>query len=210
MKILALLLVVVPLSGVAGFQSIASSRGGRLAVETSTSLWMGWLDNMFKPVHGHPGQFQEQDLDEMYNDQQKVLHDRHAHHLDKPHLKKKYRKQQGSWIESMFQEPIHGAGSADDGELDDMWEAQQELLYKRREYGKNKDQLKKKYWHKKPEVQEKERHQYNAAWEHSHLKGDPKMLNQKEDNAMYVDEESSKSPFTAFRMPWQNKAKLKP
>jgi hypothetical protein len=165
----------------------------------STTRLSGWLDNMFKPIHGHPGQLREEDLDEIYKDQQKLLKARREHHLDKEHLHQKYGRKE-SFIES-FLHPIQGRGTASSTDLSDMWEAQQELLYKRREYGKNHQKLKSKYFSKSHEQLEAQRHAENMEWEKSHHNGDPRLLNQKEDDAMYV-EESTNDPFFIFKMPW--------
>jgi hypothetical protein len=170
---------------------------------SSTRLY-GWLDNMFKPIHGHPGGLREDDLDELYKDQQKLLKARKEHHIDKEHLHQKYGRKEGI-IES-FLHPIHGRGSASSTDLSEMWEAQQALLYKRREYGKTHQKLKSKYYSKPHEQLEAQRHAENMEWEKSHRNGDPKLLNQKEDDAMYV-EDSPLDPFSVFKMPWGKKLK---
>lgn len=172
--------------------------------QVSSTRLAGWLDNMFKPIHGHPGRLREEDLDEIYKDQQKLIKARKDHHIDKQHLHQKYGRKEG-FIEWLLH-PVHGRGSATTSELDEMWKAQQELLYMRREYGKTHQQLKNKYYHKSHEQLEAQRHRENVEWENNHLKGDPRLLNKKEDDAMYVDESSS-NPLFNMKMPWDKKLK---
>jgi hypothetical protein len=183
---------------------ISNPRVRQAASQSSSTRLSGWLDNMFKPVHGHPGRLREDDLDELYKDQQRLLKERKDHHMDKQHLHQKYARKEG-FLESLLH-PVHGGGSATPGDLDDMWRAQQELLYMRREYGTNHQKLRNKYYHKSHEQLEAQRHEENVEWEKGHRRGDPRLLNQKEDDAMYVDEGSSK-PFLNLKMPWDKKLK---
>lgn len=171
---------------------------------TTTSL-EGWLDNLFKPVHGHPGRLRQEDLDKLYEDQQKLQRERKTHHLDKPHLHQKYAKKKEGLVESMLH-PLHGRGTATSAELEDMWSAQQELLYMRREYGKSHDKLKKKYAHKSHDDLEAQRHKEDVSWEKRHHKGNPALMNQKEDDAMYIEEDKTFS-FMNLLKPWQGKLK---
>jgi hypothetical protein len=173
------------------------------AAASSTRL-CGWFDGVFKPIHGHPGNVREEDLDSMYEDQQKLLKARKDHHIDKGHLHQKYGRKEG-FIESLLH-PVHGRGSATSSDLDDMWRAQQELMYMRREYGKNHQKLKNKYYQKSHEQLENQRHAENVEWEKRHCKGDPRLLNQKEDEAMYVDDAST-NRFLNLKMPWERKLK---
>jgi len=203
MKTLAAsLFAFLSLAGVRGFHVQPSH-----SHQSPSALRMGFFDQLFsKPVHGHPGRLKEEDLDALYKDQQVLKKERQAHHVDKPHLKQKYARKKENWLEQMLH-PIHGSGSATEEDLDDIYKQQQALLYMRREYGKSKSLLKKKYWHKSPSQQEAQRHVENVAWEKTHKKDDPKLLNQKEDDAMYIDEDAASNPLLNLKMPWDN---LKP
>lgn len=57
--------------------------------------------------------------------------------------KKSSTTQLNGWLDKFIQKPVHGGGSADEGDLDDMWEAQQSILNARK--GTSKDTLKSKY-----------------------------------------------------------------
>lgn len=161
---------------------------------TATELRMGWMDDMFKPVHGHGSG--EKQLDQIYREEQAVLKDRKEHY-NKNEMKKKYKKKQGSFLEDFFSNPFHGQGSDhDERDYDEMYRAQQQVLYERREYLGNKDKLRKKY----------------SRIGEDHIKDiplhphDPKRLNQKEDDAMYVDEGAP-----TFEIPFfKKKNQLKP
>jgi hypothetical protein len=174
------------------------------AQSSSSTRLSGWLDNVFKPVHGHPGRLRQDQLDELYKEQQRLVKERKDRHIDKQHLHQKYARKEG-FIESLLN-PFHGGGSATPGDLEEMWQAQQKLLYMRREYGKNHQKLRNKYYHKSHQQLEAQRHEENVEWEKRHRKGDPRLLKQKEDDAMYVDEGSSNS-FLNLKMPWEKKLK---
>lgn len=152
----------------------------------ATQLQMGLLDKLFKPIHGHGSG--EKELDEIFKGEQDLLRERKTHYK-KSQLKKKYAPKK-NWIEQMISEPIHGHGSGEN-EMDKMYKEQQKILYKRREYYGNKNMLKKKY--------------KNTGVDHlSEIKtinANPADLNKREDDAMYVGED------TGFQFPWINKLK---
>lgn len=179
MKLLTCVLVVTSVGAFAPAPSRQS---------TMVELNMGLFDNMFKPIHGHGSG--EKQLEEAFREEQNVLKDRKAHY-QKKQLKKKYKKSD-NWLMNMFAEPLHGHGSGED-DLEEIFKAQQQVLYERREYFGNKDALKKKY----------------KNFNQSHLgeikvhEVDPAEQNKKEDKAMYIDEGYN------FKFPWENK-KLKP
>jgi len=145
----------------------------------------------FRPMHGHGSG--EKKLGEIYREEQAVLKDRKAHYT-KDALKKKYKKKGGkNFLEDFFSHPFHAQGSGQsESELDAMYAAQQQVLYERREYLGNKDKLRKKY----------------SKLNEDHLKDiplhkhDPKLLNQKEDEAMYVDDNYKAQ---AFEIPFLKK-----
>ena len=105
---------------------------------------------------------------------------------------KKKKKKNDDWIKNMFT-PVHGGGSAKQHDLDDIYAAQQRILADRR---KNLD----------PKTLQSK---YKTVGE-DHLrdietiKHDPKSLNQKEDDAMYIDQDHDKK--TSF-LPWMKKLK---
>ena len=107
--------------------------------------------------------------------------------------KRKTTKKSDSWIEEMISKPVHGHGSGE-GNLKDMYEAQQQILHDRRTHALTKQALKKKY--------QNSRKDYLS--EIKTIDQDPADLNKKEDDAMWVDESSS------FKFPWDSKNKLKP
>jgi len=149
---------------------------------TTTELAMGWMDNvqdMFKPMHGHGSG--EKKLGEIYKEEQALLKDRQQHY-NKDVLKKKYKQQPGgNFLQEFFSHPFHAQGSRhDESQLDEMYAAQQQVLYERREYLGNKDQLRRKYSHVN------EDHLKDIPT-HPH---DPARLNKKEDEAMYVDDQA--------------------
>jgi hypothetical protein len=95
--------------------------------------------------------------------------------LKKASPTKKKGRSPDHWIEKLISNPLqfHGSGET---HLDEMYQSQQALLAERRKiYGK--DSLKSKY--------------HAVGEDHlrdiSTIAHDPKMLNQKEDDAMYVD-----------------------
>jgi len=47
------------------------------------------FSNNFQPFHGHGSL--EKDLDDQWEAQQEILRNRRSHHLDKSHLKQKYK-----------------------------------------------------------------------------------------------------------------------
>jgi hypothetical protein len=151
---------------------------------------------LFKPIHGHGSG--EKDLDALFKAEQEVLKERQEHYR-KDQMKKKYAPSK-NWMDQLFQ-PFHAHGSAMDdstgGEdrFNDMMRAQQQILYERREYYGNKDQLKKKYQKNQKHLQDIPVHKY-----------DPKVLNQKEDDDMWIDEKGFEFP-SFFRKPDK---KLKP
>lgn len=158
-----------------------------------TQLGMGWMDNFnFRPMHGHGSG--EKKLGEIYREEQAVLQERKKQGYTKDSLKKKYKKREGnkSFLEDFFSHPFHGHGSGEDeSELDSMYAAQQQVLYERREYYGNKDKLRKKYSRVgEDHIKDIPLHQH-----------DPKVLNQKEDEAMYVDDDQNdnKAQISRFR-----------
>ena len=83
--------------------------------------------------------------------------------------------------------PVHGGGSANEETLDEIWEAQQEILRKRRGEGGTKESLKKKYAPKKEVVSEEKPASSAPARETK--------------DEMYVQEDTSKPFF--MKMPWE-------
>ena len=129
----------------------------------ATTLQMGFLDNMFQsPKKAEaPAPVAE---------------------------KKKKSKKNDAWIHSMFKEPIHGHGSAEN-DLEEMYQAQQRMLAERRQmFGR--EGMRAKYKDYKAD------HLRDIPL-HKH---DPASLNKKEDDAMYVDENDS-----GFSFPWSLK-----
>jgi hypothetical protein len=145
-----------------------------------------------QPKHGHGSG--EKELGKMFKEEQDLLKDRKLHYR-KDQLKKKYSAQgttsssttkQGtspSWLETMISRPFHAHGSGET-KFDDMYKAQQQVLYERREYYGNKDMLRKKYSHL----------DQDHLRDISSIKDDPKLKNQREDDAMYIDEKGFEFP----------------
>jgi hypothetical protein len=154
-----------------------------------TELRMGFFEDLFnKPIHGHGSG--EKKLGAIYKEEQDLLKDRREHYR-KDQLKKKYSaKKKNSWIDDMLSHPFHAQGSShNEEEFDDMYKAQQQLLYERREYYGNRDMLKKKYAKSKNHLQDIPVHQY-----------DPAVLNKKEDDAMWIDENAPTFKFPNFKL----------
>lgn len=185
MKITAVVLTLVAhvVALVAGFHPVVLAKHP----VTKTALQMGMLDNMFKPFHGHgtgEGHFEE-----MMAEERAVLKERKKRHLNKKDLKAKYHEKEG-WVERLLH-TFHGHGSGEN-DLDDMYKAQQQVLYERREYSGNKKKLRNKY-----KDYNKEHHS-----EVTTVAFDPADLNKAEDDAMYIDDHAQ-----PFRMPWDKKLK---
>jgi len=106
------------------------------------------------------------------------------------------------WISSMFNNPFHGHGSAEN-ELEDMYEAQQKMLEERQQLFGNWEANRKKY--KDFTVDH-----LRDIRTHEH---DPAQLNKKEDDAMYVDENDPGFSFPSFPgkkskfQPWDTERK---
>ena len=102
------------------------------------------------------------------------------------------KKKSDDWIKNMFS-PVHGGGSAKEKDLDAIYETQQRILADRRKHLDSKT-LKSKY--------------KSVGQDHLRdidtIKYDPKALNQKEDDAMYIDQDHDKK--TSF-LPWNKKLK---
>lgn len=81
------------------------------------------------------------------------------------------KKKNEDWIKNMFTTPVHGGGSANDEDLDDMYSAQQDMLAERRKHFDHKT-LKSKY----------EKVGKDHLRDIPTIAHDPKMLNQKEDD----------------------------
>jgi hypothetical protein len=102
---------------------------------------------------------------------------------------KKKRKSSDKWIENMFKEPLHGHGSAEK-DLEDMYEAQQNLLQERRQLFGKSGAMRNKY--QDPNVDH-----LRDIQVHRH---DPAMLNKKEDDAMYFgDDDVQGFSFNPFK-----------
>ena len=86
---------------------------------------------------------------------------------------KKKASKDDDWIKKMFT-PFHGGGSAKDKELDEIYQAQQDILANRRKHFDGKT-LKSKY----KKVGEDHLRDIHT------IQLDPKALNQKEDDAMW-------------------------
>jgi len=169
------------------------------AVLSKTQL-QGWMDNFnFKPIHGHGSG--ENKLGQIFREEQALLKDRKEHY-NKDTMRKKYKKQNTSagFLQDFFSHPFHAQGSShDESELDAMYEAQQQVLYERREYFGNKDKLRQKYSRHVDHLKDIPLHQH-----------DPKRLNEKEDDAMYVDENYNEKQFEIPFLKNFNHGKLKP
>lgn len=105
--------------------------------------------------------------------------------------KKETKKKSDDWIKNMFS-PVHGGGSAKENDLDDIYADQQRILAERRKHFDSKT-LHNKY---KTVGQDHLRDIKTIAH-------DPKMLNQKEDDAMYIDQDHDKKTSSMF--PWNKK-----
>lgn len=127
------------------------------------------FEDWFRPVHGF-GSGRKQ-LDQIFDAEQNVLRDRKAHY-QKTQLKDKYSPTH-SWINKLLS-PFHMHGSGET-KLDDMYQAQQKILYERREYYGNKKMLHDKYRDHKDHLRDIKVHPF-----------DPAVLNKKEDDAMYT------------------------
>lgn len=138
----------------------------------TTNLWDDWVQDMFqRPLHGHGTGANK--LGTIYKEELAVLEDRKKHYrkdqLHDKYAAKNKNNQNKSWLDDILSHPFHGRGSGQD-KMDKMYQAQQQVLYERREYYGNKAQLRKKY-----------------SQHVDHLKDipvhpdDPAMLNQKED-----------------------------
>lgn len=128
-------------------------------------------------------------MKEMYDEEQALYDDRRSHY-QKRMLHDKYNPE--SWLDKLLNHPLHGHGSGETT-LEDMYEAQQQVLYERREYFGQKEMLRRKY----------------SDYETDHLRDirtldvdTPAMKNQKEDDAMWIDD--------SFRMPWEKENKFQP
>lgn len=136
------------------------------SIRPATTLQMGFLDNMF----------------------QGAKKDEEAP-APVAQTKKKSKKSD-AWIGSMFKEPMHGHGSAED-KLDEMYQDQKKMIAERRAlFGR--DGMRNKY-------KDTSSHHIDDIPLHQH---DPAKLNQREDDAMYVDDNES-----GFSFPW---GKFKP
>ncbi|CAB9523685.1 expressed unknown protein [Seminavis robusta] len=104
------------------------------------------------------------------------------------------------WIENMFKEPLHGHGTAEK-ELDDMYAAQQKMLEERRKLFGSASALRAKY--SNPAIDH-----LRDIPTHSH---DPAMLNKKEDDAMYVDDDEAGDDSAGFNFnPFKKSSKFSP
>lgn len=107
--------------------------------------------------------------------------------------KQKGKKKSDDWIKNMFLKPVHGGGSAKEKDLDDIYAAQQQILANRRKH-MDQNTLRSKY----------------KAYGKDHLREihtiahDPKALNKREDDAMYIDKDHDKK--TSF-FSWNKKLK---
>lgn len=95
-------------------------------------------------------------------------------------------QERDAWIGSFFNNfnPIHGHGSGE-SDLEEIKRTQKEILQDRKKHFGEKDALKKKY--ENPNL---DHHDEITVHEH-----DPALLNQKEDDAMYFDEDSIQVDF---------------
>ena len=136
---------------------------------TDSSAPKNLFEQWFRPVHGF-GSGRKQ-LDEIFVAEQKVLKDRKEHY-QKAQLKDKYSPTH-SWMSKLLN-PFHMHGSGE-SKLDDIYQAQQKVLYERREYFGNKKMLHDKYKTHKDHLRDIKVHPF-----------DPAILNKKEDDAMYT------------------------
>lgn len=144
-----------------GLTSAFSVLPGTVTPKTAdTALRMGLLDNLFQPKKK----------------------------TDPPVATQK-KKSNNKWIEHFFGAAMHGHGS-EEGHLDELYEAQQQLLHDRQQtYGSDGHKMMRdKYHHDLKDI---------PTIDH-----DPAVLNEKEDDAMYFDETGP-----AFSFPWQKKLK---
>lgn len=145
---------------------------------SALALQMGMFDDLFKPAKNL------------------VVKEEEASQFSVHAAKKRGSNKTGTaeWLGNFFSHPIHGHGS-DELSLEDMYETQQNVLAERRKlFGDGHTAMKNKY--RNPSVD----HLRDIAT-HDY---DPATLNQKEDEAMYVDEND-----TGFSFPW-NKNKFSP
>jgi hypothetical protein len=136
---------------------------------TKASPPKNFFEDWLRPVHGF-GSGRKQ-LDQIFDAEQNVLKDRKAHY-QKMQLKDKYAPSY-SWISKLLN-PFHMHGSGET-KLNDMYQAQQKILYERREYYGNKKMLHDKYRTHKDHLRDIKVHPF-----------DPAVLNKKEDDAMYT------------------------
>ena len=139
---------------------------------TSSHLQMGLLDDLFKPK---PVPAKKTAKQEAYEAQAST--------------KRRRFKKEGAalWLDKFFSHPVHGHGS-DEHSLDDMYEAQQQVLQERQKlFGDGHSVMKNKY--STPGVDH-----LRDIQTHEH---DPAMLNRLEDEAMYIDEND-----TGFSFPF--------
>lgn len=150
----------------------------------TSTLKMGFLDNMFPNKN-------KQDEEAAP-----------APVAQKSQKRSKTAASNSRWIENMFKSAFHGHGSAED-ELDDMYLTQQKMLEERRElFGDSGHGMKDKYRDTKVD-------HLRDIPTHEH---DPAMLNQKEDDAMYFDDNDKNTGGGGFNFPsWPgSKSKLQP
>jgi hypothetical protein len=163
---------------------------------------MGFFEKMFQPIHGHGTG--ETRLGEIYKAEQELLKER-QHHYRKEQLKEKYAARVANnknWFDNVLSHPFHMHGSAaGEKDHDEMFKVQQQVLYERREYYGNKDMLRKKYHNNSPS-------RINHLNDIPVHKFDPRVLNKKEDDAMYVDDSAKGFQFPFFKT--KVNPKLKP
>lgn len=151
---------VASLNLAVAFQAVPTSR-------PVLTLQMGMLDDMF----GKPSKKQVEDV--------------------QPVAQKTRRfKKTGTalWLDKFFSHPMHGHGT-DEHSLDDMYDAQQQVLQERRKlFGNGHDAMQKKYSNPSVDhLRDIPTHEHNPA-----------MLNKAEDDAMYIDEGDTGFSFPSF------------
>lgn len=136
------------------------------ASRTSSSLQMSFLDDLFKPKPV----------------QAKMTAKQEAFEAQASTKRRRFKKQGAAlWLDKFFSHPVHGHGT-DEHSLDDMYQAQQQVLEERQKlFGDGHSSMKNKY--SKPGVDH-----LRDIRTHEH---DPAMLNRQEDDAMYVDEDNN-------------------
>lgn len=178
---------------------------GTAAQAVKSKFKVSFLDGLLLPFHGNGSG--KNKLGRIFQEEQDLLHERQLRYR-KDQLKKKYSHTRAmtdndqrmnsprgnNWLENFLSHPFHMHGSGEH-DYDDMFQAQQQVLYERRLYYGNKDMLRQKY--KTPATAPQHKNHISDIPLH---RFDPATLNKKEDNDMYNDEGIGKRRL--FGMGW--------